>query len=401
MKQIEIRAKRAGMDHDFYEYRYINNNLGTYNDIVKTVNSDGTVTLASGVKLSMAGIKFKGDASQAEKRTLLDKRRDDKESLNFIDPHLTDQFAGQEAVSKLIAAGDAITYKAVKDEVYEPGQENIKAIIYKDNNMFLSADNINRELYKQGLAERDELDRSGIAYAALSTSGQEIIGGAIELVAHAKIPFIHNKLLKVESAIESYKNEKVYGSSFKTWDNPYESFIRPAMYEQFRKSMVEEAMSIGMYNIYSKAMKGGNFGDKVAASIGLATFNPAATMGAGVGWAWKLRFGETAVKGSEIGNALGIAGWALSNADNPLKAAASFGIGAYHMSERLELDNFVLKAVKQHGPLPEDARLMKSAQENVVKFLGKHADDFSNMKAGIIGATVGIGISILKNPDFD
>lgn len=347
MKQIEKRAKKASTNHDFYEYRYIHNNLATNSDIVKSVNSDGTLTLASGIKLSFAGIKFKGDASKAEKRTLMDKMND--EASKYMDDILLnpdDANLGGDAVSTIISAGDKITYKSVKDEVYDPGQEDIKAVIYKDNSTVLSADNVNKMLYDQGLAERDDEDRSGISYLATSSSGQEVIGGAMELIAHAQIPFIHNKLLKVESASESYENEMVYGTGFKTWDTPYQSFIQPALNNQFRKSLAEEALSLSMFKLYKKAMDSGSFGDKVAASIGLAAFDPAATVGAGIGWATKLRFGENAKIGAEIGQAIGTVGWAFANADNPLKAAVGFGYGAYHLADKYDLNEVVQNAIR-------------------------------------------------------
>lgn len=409
MKEIQARAKKASTNHDFYEYRYVNNNISTKQDVVKSVNSDGTLTLASGVRLSFAGIKFKGDASKAERKTLMDKINDEADSyMQDIVLNPENIGMGGEAVSSLISAGDKITYKSVKDEVYEPGQESVKAVVYKDNPMILSADNINRMLYTHGLAERDEEDRSGISYLATSSSGQEVIGGAIELIAHAPIPFVHNKLLKVESALESYKNEMVYGTGFKTWDTPYQSFIQPALNNQFRKSLAQEALSLSMFKLYKKAMDGGSFGDKIAASIGLAAFNPAATVGAGVGWVTKLRFGENAKIGAEIGQAIGTVGWAFANADNPFKAAVGFGYGAYQLAEKYDLNEVVQNAIRNRGEeINSISRYAENAIMKGLKAFGKDVDasdfkfDLGNGKAAAIGAVIGLGVSVLKNPDFD
>ena len=360
MKEIEYRAKKAGMDHDFYEYRYINNPTKASNDVVTDILSDGSVRLGSGTLITMAGIETTGDA-----------------------------------VASVLSIGDKVTVRTVKDEAYDVGQESVKGIIYK-NGAFST--NISKTLVDQGLASIDKMDDSVLAPLATTSGGQEVLGGIQEVIGHAKIPFIHNKLLKIETAFESYKNEKIYGSSFQTWDNPIESFVKPALNEQFRKKPLEELASIYGYKLFKNSMNNGTFSDKLAGSAILMATNPAAVLGAGVGFITKMRFNEETMLGAEIGNAIGLAGWALSNAGNPITAAGTFALGAYEMSRRLELDELIKEGLS--GTI-EKGTIKSDVAEKAIKFLGKHADDFDHNKAAAIGAGVGIAISVLKNPSLN
>lgn len=363
MKEIEYRAKKAGMDHDFYEYRYINNPTETTTDVVTKIHSDGTVQVASGLKVKMAGIETTGDA-----------------------------------VSSILTAGDKITIKTVKNDATDISQEAVTGLIYRDNNMPRSADNISKILVDQGLATIDKMDDSALAPLATTSSTQEVLGAVQEVIGHAKIPFIHNKYLKIESAFESYKNEKIYGSSFQTWDNPIESFIKPQLNEQYRKTPIAQLASMYGYKIFKQTMANGTYGDKLATSALLMATNPAATLGAGVGFITKMRFGKETMLGAEIGNAVGLMGWAYHNADNPLISSSTFALGAFELSRRLELDELIKEGLS--GKIAQGT-IKSDVTEKAIKFLGKHADSYNHGTAAAVGAGVGLAVTLLKNPELN
>lgn len=76
--------------------------------------------------------------------------------------------------------------------------------------------NINKTLVDLGMAERDENDKSAIGYTANSSTMQQTLGMIQEMIGHARIPYIHNKYLKIETARESFRNEHIYGTNFAT-----------------------------------------------------------------------------------------------------------------------------------------------------------------------------------------
>lgn len=59
---------------------------------------------------------------------------------------------------------------------------------------------------------------------------ERAIGGAWEVLTHdviADVPIVGTKLLKARTALEAYKEEQLYGETFRDWAHPYESFVRP------------------------------------------------------------------------------------------------------------------------------------------------------------------------------
>ena len=55
-----------------------------------------------------------------------------------------------------------------------------------------------------GVADRDMSDTSSIGNLATVSSTQETLGAVQELIAHARIPIIHNKLMHIETPLEAW-----------------------------------------------------------------------------------------------------------------------------------------------------------------------------------------------------
>jgi hypothetical protein len=355
MEEIELRAKKMSSKHEFYEYRYVNNNTKYNNGVVKSVNGDGTVTLSTGENLSLAGVTMNTDPETPG------------------------------SIYDLLQAGEMITYRTSKNAIkrLEDGITTA-AVIYKNDSMPGSATNINKSLVDMGIAQRDKKDTTALGHLASLSSGQEVLGSIQEILTHAKIPIIHNKLFKIETAFESYKNELVFGSPFTTWDHPIEGFVKPMFNNTFGQSPFQHALAIaavGFHNKYGLATE-----SKLLANtsrLAMATLNPAAMFGGMFGWAARLNNGVansangrrlTAFdRGSNLGAIAGTIGWGIANADNPLKAASSFAVAGAYISAKLEIAPWM-------------------------KEMGK---EFHIGKGALIGAAVGLGVSAIKNPDFD
>ena len=367
MKNIEERAQKSMDDHDFYEYRYINNPTQISKGVIKSVNSDGTITMSDGNVLTLAGID------------------------------VTDS----SGISEMLSAGEEITYRTTKNEVKKYDDPTTKAIVYKNDLIPRFTTNINKELLDLGYAEKST-DNTGLSRLATASSGQEIIGAVSELIAHAPIPFIHNKFMKIESSLEAYKNEMLYGSSFQTWDHPIEGFVKPAFKQHFRKSTLEEAMAIGSWYAFNKAMKSDNAMHKIGSSALMITANPTALLGAGIGFGLKMGFGEKyAQTGAHIGAALGHIGWGIANADNPLKAAAAFGSAAFYLEDKLEIGEYLATKSpirKQASELLET--MYKKAGGEASKQTLRHLSESSKVLGTMFtlaGVGLGLGVSAYKN----
>ena len=336
MKEIQERTSKMSGKHEFFDYRYIRNNVKMKSGVVKNVNGS-VVELLSGEKLNLGGIKLNKDAD----------------------------------VSQVLHAGQHIDYRTSANAIKRLEDGLItNAVIY--NNELFDSTNINKTLVEMGMAEKDKEDRSAIGYLANASGMQQTLGSIQELIGHANIPFLHNKYMKIETARESFVNEQVYGNSFTTWDHPFRGFVKPAFDRISGQSMAQQAMAIGSAALFMNIGKltSESYLKYISGAV-MATANPTALLGMGAAAVWNLGVRTTNIGkrtnievGAGIGATLGTIAWGWNNADNPLKAMASFAVAGGVASKYFKLDELNL----------------------------------GNGKGAAIGALVGLGISAIKNP---
>lgn len=372
IEEIEERVAKKSGDHEFFEYRYFKNRTDLKDGVVKKVSSNGTIELQNGEVLTLAGLKpVSEEKQQYQTQTIYD----------FIKP------------------GDKINYETPKDAITNLDDLTTvnKAIIYKKYNGLFGTRNISKELLDAGIMERDEKDKTPIAELAKASTFGKGIGMIQEVIAHAPIPFVHNKFLKVETALESYKNEQVYGSSFQTWDHPIEGFIKPILNKSFSASSLQKAAAIGIgINHYKNVINESKSSKVFLSGLALATAEPASFLFGALNWGFRLNDGFVSnekhvtkrsselgaySRGAKLGATIGTVGWAITNAKNPIKAAMSFGIASMSISEYLEDTAEVLER-----NLPKKILDSKLFKGNV-----------TTAKIGVAGATIGLGVSAIRN----
>ena len=155
MDDIEHREQKMSSKHEFYDYRYFNNNLDIKHGVVKSWNGN-IVTLANGEQLRLGGINLTQEAD----------------------------------LSQVLQVGQKIHYSTSKDAVkrLEDGIVTNAVIYKKDGRIGV---NINKTLVDLGMAERDEKDKTAIGYTANASTMQQTLGMIQEIIGHANIPFIH------------------------------------------------------------------------------------------------------------------------------------------------------------------------------------------------------------------
>jgi hypothetical protein len=229
------------------------------------------------------------------------------------------------------------------------------------------------------------MDTSAIGQLATVTSRQEFWGAMQELIAHARIPIIHNKLMHIETALESFESEQINGANLQTWDHPIETVLKPMMNEAMGQSMLKRAavVAYGRYHFGNVLKNSTSLAGRFGSGFVMATLDPAAMLGGTTNWLWhalnngRVGRGNDAMgafsKGAQVGSAIGTMAWGYANADNPLKATVSFALGAVDLYEKLDLGEFAARFGRQ------------------LDWKG----------AAAIGAGIGLAVSALKNPGFD
>ena len=352
IKEIESRVKRMSGNHEFYEYQYLHTNTKYEKGVVKELRQDGTVVLANNQILTLAGIEFNNN------------------------------YSGE--LGKLLKPGEHITYRTTDDVINDLENGVIRnAAIYK------GTDNINKQLIDMGVADRDMTDTSAIGNLATVSSAQETWGAVQEIIAHARIPIIHNKLMHIETPLESFISEQVYGANFQTWDHPIEGIVKPMINEVMGQGFIRRGLARGYREFhFNKVLTEASttFGGKTkkfASGMALATLDPMAMLGGTLEWTLRLnngRHGDGTQElgawshGAKIGGTLGDFAWAWSQADNPLTSMVAFGALAGDIYNKYELKEYAETILKKS----------------------------TSLKGAIgVGAAIGLGVSAIKNSDWD
>ena len=353
IKEIEARTKRMSGSHEFYDYQYLKTNTEYQKGVVKEVNDDGTVVLANNQILHMAGIEF------------------------------NENYGGE--LNQFLKPGQHITYRTETTPVNDPMGDGV----IRNAAIYVRDENINKKLMDMGVAERDMSDTSSIGNLATISSSQEAWGGLQELIAHARIPIIHNKLMHIETPLESFVSEQVNGANFQTWDHPIQGFVMPMLNEVAQQGVIRRSLARGYRKFHydkvlNKSTRGfSNAAMKFGSGMIMTTLDPAAMLGGTLGFLNRLNNGRNGdgrqklgafSRGAKIGGKVGDAYWAWTQADNPLSGAIAFGALAGDLYQNLKFGEFAEKVLKKSVDL----------------------------KGAIgVGAAVGVGVSMIKNSDWD
>lgn len=351
MKMIKGQAEEQIKEHDFYNYRFLNKDMENKTAVIETVNTDGTFTVVGeNQTYALAGL-----------------------NINKNESTVQEYLKGGMKVTLKYEDNDYNKYRNVNS--WEKHKPPVVAAIVDHG-----GENIGAKMYYDGAA--DEIDASKkttLADNIFTASQQDInMGHVWEAIGHARIPYFHNKFLRINSPMETYKHEQVYGTAYATWDHPVKGFIEPAFREAWSKGPVAQAVGVGTWAL-SEWVRTTDLDDgiKKAAHGAFALTNPAAFAGGVMGALPRMSVGSTngivnSKNGARIGALVGIGGYAISNLENPFMSALNFG---------------VLGAAAMNQLKPE---VGKGAVREVL----------DTKYGAVAGALIGIGLSGLKNPDF-
>ena len=298
MAAIEERAKEQIKEHDFYNYKFLGKKMATHNAVIEEVSNTGKFKIVgSNQEFTMAGIKVLKDEE------------------------------GNSQVHNYLKAGMRVRLR-FEDNAYEnvDSSGRISAIVNVDG------ENINRQMWENGAAKEKETKETLADDLFKLSEGNELSGHIWEAIGHAQIPFLHNKFLRIDSSLETYKKEQVYGTAYATWDHPIKGFIQPTFQQAWAQSPVQAAVGVGAW-IASEHFKESKSLAKPIADVAFAISNPGAFAGGMIGSLPKMKMGGATRAGATIGATIGLAGYAMANTHNPLLTAANFatlGLAAQH-----------------------------------------------------------------------
>lgn len=218
LKDTEEMVKHQGKKHDFFDYKFLGKTTTALDGHIEQILSNGKFKLAGDDNLyQIAGIKFKDNG-----------------------------YMSKNQLKQVLTEGSHITLR-IDDEERNPDinapQAPRKAAV------FLDGENISDTLRQVGLADYDMEDTSAAgAYANYGLVGR-LFGTAAEIVAHAPIPIIHSQLMRVNSPLEEYRSDQLYGTGFQSWDSMLASFVYPT-FEQAKTDFMRDVISDSLWRFY-------------------------------------------------------------------------------------------------------------------------------------------------------
>lgn len=320
MKAIKERVKEQSKQHDFYPYKFLGQKLEEHKVVIDQVDGKGFTIVGDNQRFKMAGIKL------TEGNRLQD----------VLQP--------------------GMTVRIKHDANPVPGN-SVSAIVLNEEG------NLNRKLYKEGRAEATN-DPTVAGSQARFTANQVDRGRVLEALAHAPIPYLHNKFMRVNTPLESYKHEQVYGSKFATWNHPIEGFIIPAFQSTFAQGPLAMTLGAASWMIDERVGRSGaGLAAKAASRTAFLLTNPGGFAGSMIGFLAKINAGPYMKAGGRIGAAVGLAGTMLTQSSNPI-----------------------------YGTI--EGSIVGMGIANIVK-------KGSGRQGALLGAVAGLAVSAMKNPYFD
>lgn len=218
LKDTEEMVKHQGKKHDFFDYKFLGKTTTALDGHIEQILSNGKFKLAGDDNLyQIAGVKFKDNG-----------------------------YMSKNQLKQVLTEGSHVTLR-IDDEERNPDVNAPQAP--KKAAVFLDGENISDTLRQVGLANYDMEDTSAAgAYANYGLVGR-LFGTAAEIVAHAPIPIIHSQLMRVNSPLEEYRSDQLYGTGFQSWDSMLASFVYPT-FEQAKTDFMRDVISDSLWRFY-------------------------------------------------------------------------------------------------------------------------------------------------------
>ena len=371
LKDTEEMEKHQGKKHDFYDYKFLGKDTVALDGHVEEVLSNGKFKIAGDDRLyQIAGVKFKDNG-----------------------------FMSKQQLLQVIQPGEHITLRIDDEERSDvPGMTEapIKAA------MFLNGENISDNLRNMGLADYDMEDTSAAgAYANYGLIGR-LFGSGAELLAHAQIPILHSQLMRVNSPLEEYRSDQLYGAGFESWDDMLGSYILPTL-EQSKTSFIRDMIADTTYRLYtaidSRAIQASKF--QRGALKFASTYLDGPALAGEIAGRFTFMGGNSSKyrdRLSKLGRGIGNTFALYTSTDDPMYAAYAWGRFGYDSLKYINLFpnlNATLGEGVGEAFLGNSAINAKGLAGDILESIRKTKVGKAAQVAAFAG--VGLGISLAKN----
>jgi len=366
MEKIQDRVNEQNKQHDFYDYRILGKNVDYQDAIIQEINKDGTFRIrGSNRLLTLAGIEFDKEQTRGGLGNDI--------MLEYMHP-------GQ----SVTIATDSSEYNRDNPDGTNNGEGTVNAAVFVDGE---SVSALMLGDHKDVIKRKDEHLNAADVYALTGTFDR-FVGGITEAIAHADLPLIHDRWLRVRSPLESYKAEQIYGTPYQTWSDVWGTYVQPAMERAVSDHwdvIRGTAEWFALNNLREREGLGKT--KKMLLSGAAALMNRGAFIGSSIATFLRPGDGELFQKGGKIGLGLSLLGNMYTSAQSsPLEAAASYATAGWMAADVLD---------------EEKEKFTKELSGSIKKFFRNEESWKFRTKGAFIGAAAGFAVSGLFGPSLE
>lgn len=197
--EIRKRVNAVNSKHDFYDYKFIGRSITRQEAIVTEVLPRGHFKIEGSDEIySMAGITVKS----------------------------VDGASTKDILSQYLSPGKKIILGVDSNEHYRYNKDTDRTVSAA---VYVHGENISERMVDDGAARFKASDTSAAATIGRYGVGVTVLGTVSEILAHAPIPLFHSQFARIDTPLESYLNDQVYGTPYQSWSAPWSTFIKPGI----------------------------------------------------------------------------------------------------------------------------------------------------------------------------
>lgn len=373
--EIQERINEQSKVHDFYDYRFIGKNAEYKQAVVSKVMDNGTFMIVGSDEVhKLAGVDFN----------------------NYDD-------SSQELLSQFIGPGAQVTIATDSNQYHKyDSNGNVNAAV------FIDGESLSETLYDEKLVKKRKGTTNAADVVAMHSGLGRTAGYVLEALAHTEVPLLSSRWLKIQSPIESYKDEQIYGTSYQSWSDIIGTTIMPSWYKAISDPWagVKETMSFAMlHHFHKQNITGLTKASMVSGAMSLV--DRGAFMGGAIAYFIKPDDGDLFKKGQKIGALASLVGNLYTSTQGSyLGAAANWGLAGFMVGDLLDdsktkenraalessLENKLENTAKTYGEDSINHEVQKM-ENSILKFVrGSESLKFRG-KYTLAGAGIGVALA--------
>ena len=302
--EIQDRINEQSKQHDFYDYRFIGRNVDYTEQVITDIFDNGKFKVYGSDKIyQLAGVDFPSYMG------------DTKEKLGMF-----------------MAPGARVTIATDSNEYHKENSDGtINAAV------FLDGESVSQMLYDEKLVKKRKGTTNAADVAAMHSASGKIIGSVLELLAHTEFPLLSSRWLKIQSPMESYKDEQVYGTPYQSWADVIGTTILPSWNKAISSPVNSAFEALSFMIINNKKIITHGRTKNMLMSGAMSIMNRGAFMGGAIMHFVKPGKGNLFYAGQKIGFAAELLGnMYTSTQSSYVGAALNWGIAGFMLGDFLD-----------------------------------------------------------------